>query len=124
MEARTAKILKETKMNKVRVDELLAVSWSGSFGAIVLTHISTVATILCVVLSALASIYAIRVSRSTMRLHDLDAEMKKVDMARRERDLCDQCKAGDPPNVCPIPKHEQPENCPRRTIEEKPDRET
>ena len=92
-------------MNRVVLPSL-AVGWVGSLASWV-TAAHPIFSLLATVLAATASIYAIRVSWGTARL-------RRLEIARTIRALCDQCREGNPPQRCPIPADQRPSFCPDR----------
>lgn len=88
-------------MNRLVIPSL-ALGWAGSLTswlAVAHPFLSLLATLL----AAVASVYAIVVSRRTVRLRRLEIE-------ETTRNLCDRCRAGHPPATCPLTH--RPDDCP------------
>ncbi len=80
----------------------LAVSWFGAIGATLASWAHLWLGIGCATLSLIATVYAIAIARTTLRLRE-----------REYRDrLCGDCRQGDVPAECPIPIKDRPVNCP------------
>jgi len=92
-------------MNRAVIPSL-ALGWAGSFTSW-LTAASPVLSLLATLLAAVASVYAIVVSRRTVRLRRLEIE-------EVSQKLCEHCLAGTPPAECPLPEPRRPLNCPKR----------
>jgi hypothetical protein len=80
----------------------LALGWAGSVASW-LAAAHPILSLLATVLAAVASVYAIVVSRRTARLRRLEIE------ATTQR-LCERCRAGYPPAACPLLA--RPDDCP------------
>lgn len=98
---------------RVKIGEALGVSWGATVGALTLEHWTRVGALICMGLSAVASIYVIQRQKES-------AKRERIKVVRDERQLCDECmralrSALNPiPEECPIPEDERPRNCPLR----------
>jgi hypothetical protein len=61
------------------------------------------------VLGAIAAYYVAKTKRAELRKMDSSAA---YELAR----LCEQCRAGHPPPLCPLPKIDRPKDCPHPEI--------
>ena len=59
-----------------------------------------------------ASIWAVRNFQAQIRLRNIEIELRREERTRVETDLCDTCRLGSVPAVCPIPAEHRPKNCP------------
>ena len=88
-------------MNRILIPSL-AVGWAGSVAGW-LTTAHPILSLVSTMLASLASLYAIVVWWRTARLRRLEIEVAS-------RKLCERCRDGHPPAVCPLPI--RPDNCP------------
>jgi hypothetical protein len=72
---------------------------------VVLEGVNKTLAAICALLTIVATLYAIRVARSTLKA-------RKAELALVERNLCESCKNGKPPLVCPLPPEDRPKTCP------------
>lgn len=79
------------------------VAWLGTIGSF-MTAAHEFLSLVCVVVSIIAGCYAIKVAIAT--LHS-----RRIEDAKNETTICNDCMAGKPPPFCPFEPKERPKNC-------------
>lgn len=95
-------------MNRALLSSL-AVGWVSSLASwLTLAH--PVLSLLATGLAAVASLYAVVVSRRT-------AVLRRLEIQKTVQELCEGCRAGLPVAQCPIEKGRRPKDCPHQEKE-------
>lgn len=90
----------------------LLLSWGGALGAITAGQVHIWIGIASGVLSLVATGYAIRMTKATIK-------EREIEMIRHAVALCHECQKGSEPHKCPLSAELRPPNCPVRKLEEK-----
>jgi hypothetical protein len=80
----------------------IATSWTTGIASVFVTQAHLWIGLFCALTSLIASLYAILVARTTLRLRELEYRDQ----------LCSDCRYGNVPVACPIPEPNRPADCP------------
>lgn len=93
----------------------IAGGWLGSL-ATVASSVEGWLKVLVVAITMVASIVGLGAAYWTMRARRAEAHRRETESAFELARLCERCRAGHPPPICPLPVIDRPNDCPHPEI--------
>lgn len=104
-------------MEKVTIFGVPVVGWIGFVATLftwAIEHVGALVTLMTGILAMVVTFYGLKIQRQTLRNKQQENLNQAIDMAQKERNLCDQCLTGRIPSHCPVPEDDRPPHCPLR----------
>ena len=112
MHIRLAEIIQARRMERQATGGLV-IGWLFAAGSWV-TSIHVILPLVATAMSIVGTIYAMRASRRTEKLKEIEIQKAQIDIIKAQIELCELCRSEHINLQCKFPPEQRPDNCPQK----------